>query len=137
MNGITGYYQGVSAHFMRNFLGGGFHLGTFEYLRLKFANSRNIPVTELPFTLTMFSASVGGILFWSLTFPFDVTKSALQGDNPLKEKRKYSSMLDCMRKLYAEGGYPRFFKVFTPCMLRAIPANSILLLTSSYLSEHL
>ena len=36
---------------------------------------------------------------------------------------------DWLQKLYAEGGIPRFYKGFTPCLLRAFPANGIMLLT--------
>jgi solute carrier family 25 carnitine/acylcarnitine transporter 20/29 len=34
-----------------------------------------------------------------------------------------------MQKLWAEGGAGRFYKGFTPCLLRAFPANGIMLLT--------
>ncbi len=34
-----------------------------------------------------------------------------------------------LQKLYAEGGVPRFYKGFTPCLLRAVPANGVMLLT--------
>ena len=33
------------------------------------------------------------------------------------------------QKLWAEGGAARFYKGFTPCLLRAFPANGIMLLT--------
>ncbi len=33
------------------------------------------------------------------------------------------------QKLWAEGGASRFYKGFTPCLLRAFPANGIMLLT--------
>jgi solute carrier family 25 carnitine/acylcarnitine transporter 20/29 len=32
-------------------------------------------------------------------------------------------------KLWAEGGVKRFYKGFTPCILRAMPANGVMLLT--------
>ena len=34
-----------------------------------------------------------------------------------------------LQKLWAEGGAGRFYKGFTPCLLRAFPANGIMLLT--------
>lgn len=34
-----------------------------------------------------------------------------------------------VQKLWAEGGAGRFYKGFTPCLLRAFPANGIMLLT--------
>ena len=136
-NGIKGAYQGIVPHFLRNIGGGAVHLGTFEWLRLIFADKYNVPVSQLPISTTMFAGSVGGILFWLLFFPFDVLKSTIQGDSPFKEKRKYHGLVDAINKLNAEGGYKRFFRGLSPCMLRAIPANSVLLLTSSYLAEHL
>jgi len=136
-NGIKGAYQGIVPHLLRNIPAGAVHLGTFEWLRLIYADKYNVPVSQLPFSITMFAGSVGGILFWLLFYPFDVLKSTIQGDSPFKEKRKYHGLLDAINKLYAEGGSKRFFKGLSPCMLRAIPANSVLLLTSSYLAENL
>ncbi len=34
-----------------------------------------------------------------------------------------------LQKLWAEGGWRRFFKGFTPCLARAVPANGAMLLT--------
>lgn len=136
-NGIKGAYQGIVPHLMRNIPAGAVHLGTFEWIRLIYSEKLNLPVSQLPFNITMFAGSIGGILFWSLFYPLDVIKSAVQGDSPYRENKKYNGVVDAVNKLYAEGGYKRFFKGFSPCMLRSIPANSVLLLTSSYLAEHL
>jgi solute carrier family 25 (mitochondrial carnitine/acylcarnitine transporter), member 20/29 len=136
-NGILGAYQGFLPHVLRNIPGGALHLGTFEYLRNKFAEERNIPVTQLPMSLVMLAGSIGGVLFWITTFPLDVVKSAIQGDSPFKEKKRFNGISDAISQLYKEGGYKRFFKGLSPCMLRSVPANAVLLLTSSYLSEHL
>ena len=37
--------------------------------------------------------------------------------------------LSLPQKLWAEGGWRRFFKGFTPCLARAVPANGAMLLT--------
>jgi solute carrier family 25 carnitine/acylcarnitine transporter 20/29 len=136
-NGIRGAYQGFAAHLMRNIPGGAMHLGTFEYIRTFYAQKKNCKVSELPMPIVMLAGSIGGILFWSITFPFDVVKSSIQADSPYKENKKFSSILNVYKKLYAEGGIKRFFKGFAPCMMRAVPANSVLLYTSSFISEHL
>lgn len=34
-----------------------------------------------------------------------------------------------LQLLYAEGGIKRFYKGFTPCLIRAAPANGVMLLT--------
>jgi len=44
-------------------------------------------------------------------------------DDTVKSQRKYKTMIDCAQKLYAEGGIARFYKGFTPCILRSVPAN--------------
>ena len=38
-------------------------------------------------------------------------------------------MLSTAKKLWGEGGVSRFYKGFTPCILRAAPANGVMLYT--------
>lgn len=135
--GFTSAYQGLTAHLMRNIPCGAAHLGMFEYMRNKFARDSNCSVKELPITKTMIAGGIGGWCYWFCFFPLDVIKSSIQSDSPDRSLKKYKGIIDTFNKLNNEGGFKRFFKGFTPCMMRAIPANSVLLLTSSYLSEHL
>ncbi len=37
--------------------------------------------------------------------------------------------LPALQKLYAEGGVGRFYKGFSPCLMRAVPANACMLYT--------
>jgi len=53
-------------------------------------------------------------------------QSSMQSDNPDKMHRKYSGMLDCTRQLYQQAGIARFYKGFTPCLLRSVPANAVM-----------
>ena len=39
------------------------------------------------------------------------------------------SHFGCMQKLMAEGGPSRFYRGFTPCLMRAAPANGVMLYT--------
>lgn len=74
------------------------------------------------------AGGTAGFLYWLLTYPTDVIKSTMQSDELDKAKRKYSGIVDCARKLYTnEGGWKRFFRGFTPCLMRAIPANATML----------
>jgi len=122
---------------MRNIPAGAVHLGTFEVLRLYYADKLKCKVNELPMKFNMIAGSIGGVLFWTLFFPIDVIKSSMQADNPLKEKRKFKNTIDCVSKLYKENGAKRFIRGLSPCLLRAVPANAVLLYTNSYLSENL
>lgn len=136
-NGIIGAYQGFIPHVIRNIPAGSVHLGTFELLRARFAEKLNCTPSTLPVKYNMMAGATGGVLFWALFFPFDVVKSAIQADSPYRDQKKYNGLLDTYKKLYAEGNIKRFYKGFSPCMMRAIPANVVLLMTSSYISEHL
>ena len=56
----------------------------------------------------------------------------MQSDELDPAKRRFNGYIDCARKLYRnEGGWKRFFKGFTPCLMRAIQAN----ITMLYLVE--
>lgn len=137
-NGYSASFQGFLPHLMRNLPAGACHLGVFEYMREYFANKRKCQVKELPISEILLSGATGGWCYWFFWYPLDVIKSASQSDNPDKTKRKYKGIVDIVNTLYSkEGGYKRFYKGFLPCMMRAIPANAVLLLSSSYLSEHL
>jgi solute carrier family 25 carnitine/acylcarnitine transporter 20/29 len=70
------------------------------------------------------------LLFWALTYPTDVIKSTLQSDELERSQRKYNGIIDCAKKMYYnEGGMKRFWRGFSPCLLRAIPANAAMLYT--------
>jgi len=134
-NGARGLYQGFLPHICRNIPSGALHLGIFDTLRIKMAEKQGVAVNKLPVYQTMLAGSIGGIAFWTATYPFDCIKSAMQGDSIVQSERKYNGLLDCIRKLNAEGGIRRFFKGFSPCVLRSIPANAVLLYTVSFVTE--
>lgn len=133
--GVAALYSGVAPHLARNTLGGFFHFGAFETIRREVAQSRGVAVTDVGLGVNMAAGSVGGILFWSLTYPLDVIKSALQGDHLEPSKKRYSGPVDASRKLWAEGGAARFSRGFSACMARSVPANAVLLTTAFRVKE--
>ena len=46
-------------------------------------------VTELPLWAQFTSGGTAGFLYWFLTYPTDVVKSAMQADDSDKSKRRY------------------------------------------------
>lgn len=137
VGGLKTFYQGFLIHLCRNVPAGAFHLGTFELYRFKVAEQKGCQVKDLPIKYSLIAGGIGGILFWAPFYPLDVLKSTIQSDSPHPEQKKYKGIADAAKQLYQQGGYNRFYKGFSPCMLRAIPANSVLLFTSSWISEHL
>ena len=82
-------------------------------------------------TMTHLFAAGGtaGFMYWVLFYPLDVIKSAMQTDALVRSERRFSGVADATRQLWAEGGVSRFYKGVTPCLLRAVPANAIMLIT--------
>jgi len=134
-NGLIGLYKGVVAHLMRNIPAGAIHLGTNDLIKMYFADRDGVTVSHLKAWQNLVAGGIGGFLFWSIFFPFDVMKSSLQSDSILKSERRYNGVVDVTKKLYAEGGLRRFYRGFSPCLLRAIPANAIMLWTVSAITE--
>jgi solute carrier family 25 carnitine/acylcarnitine transporter 20/29 len=65
--------------------------------------------------------SLTGVIVWLATFPIDVVKTRIQADSFLSPK--YNGMLDCTKATFRAEGFKGFYKGFSPCLLRAIPAN--------------
>lgn len=84
------------------------------------------------------SGGTGGFLYWFLTYPTDVIKSTMQADDSVLEKRRFKSIRDCVKKLYNdEGGWRRFYRGFTPCLMRSIPANATLFFVVETIRKYL
>lgn len=73
------------------------------------------------------AGGVGGVFYWALTYPTDVIKSTMMSDATEPAKRKYTGIVDCALKIYRDGGVKNLFRGFTPCLLRAIPANGVMI----------
>ena len=125
-NGLLGLYQGFMPHLLRNIPGGALHLGTFEAVRVYFASTLGVPKSQLRIEHNLAAGGMGGLLFWSVCFPIDVVKSAFQTDEIVKSKRVNTSIAGTVRRLYGEGGWRRFYRGFSPCLLRSVPANAIM-----------
>jgi len=126
---------GMVPHLLRNGPAGSVHLGTFDLLRNHFAKQQGVPVSGLASHYNLFAGGVGGVLFWLIFFPVDVIKSSIQTDSLVKAQRKYTGVADCARQLYADGGWRRFYRGFTPCMMRAVPANAVMMWTVASITD--
>lgn len=84
---------------------------------------------DLPAWTVLSSAALGGIAYWLAIFPVDCIKSAMQTDSIVPSERKYRSIVSTAGALWREGGIRRFYRGFTPCLIRAAPANGAMLFT--------
>ncbi|KAI8469677.1 MAG: mitochondrial carrier domain-containing protein [Monoraphidium minutum] len=128
-NGFRGPFQGLAATILRNTPANAIYLGTFEVLKRAAAQQLNTSPAELPAWVVLSSAGLGGICYWLVIFPVDCVKSAMQTDSIIASQRKYTGLLNTAKLLWGEGGAGRFYRGFTPCLLRAAPANAAMLFT--------
>ncbi|GIL50964.1 hypothetical protein Vafri_7041 [Volvox africanus] len=136
-NGIRGPFQGLSPTLLRNTPANAVYLGNFEVLKQAVAAHHNCKTTDLSAATITACAGLGGITYWLAIFPVDCIKSAMQTDNINPALRKYKDVPTTVRLLWAEGGVRRFFKGFTPCLIRAAPANGVMLLTVDKVTQFL
>jgi len=129
-NGFKGPFQGLGATILRNTPANAVYLGTFEVLKGQAAKQLGCKSNaELPAYAVLTSAALGGIAYWLAIFPVDVIKSSMQTDSIIKAQRRYTDMVTTAKLLWAEGGVKRFYRGFTPCLIRAAPANGAMLYT--------
>jgi solute carrier family 25 carnitine/acylcarnitine transporter 20/29 len=62
--------------------------------------------------------------YWTLAYPLDIIKSAIQTDAINPAERKYKGWADAARQLWREGGVKRYTAGLTPCLARSFPANA-------------
>lgn len=136
-NGIRGPYQGLPATILRNIPGNSVYLGSFQVMKEVAAERLQCKTSELPSSIVLSAAGFGGILYWVTVYPIDVIKSAQMSDSIHKAERVYPRMLMTAQKLFQDGGVKRFYRGFSPCIVRAAPANAAMLLTVEKVSNYL
>lgn len=136
-NGFRGPFQGLGATIMRNVPANAAYLGSFEVMKRELAKARGCSVPELPLGTVAAAGGFGGLLYWVGVFPIDVIKSAMMTDTIVKGERQFPTMMSTAKKLWAEGGLGRFYRGFTPCILRSCPANAAMLVTVDYVGNQL
>lgn len=136
-SGLRGPFQGLGPTILRNTPANAIYLGSFEVIKRKIAESNNCEVKDLSAPVVIGAGGFGGILYWLAIYPVDVIKSAMMTDSIIPSERKYPNMMDSAKKLWQEGGVSRFYKGFTPCILRAAPANGVMLFTVDKVQQFL
>eukprot|EP01112_Ceratiomyxa_fruticulosa_P020775 TRINITY_DN7172_c0_g1_i1.p1 TRINITY_DN7172_c0_g1~~TRINITY_DN7172_c0_g1_i1.p1 ORF type:complete len:301 (+),score=46.79 TRINITY_DN7172_c0_g1_i1:874-1776(+) len=121
--GLAGAYQGIGATFLRDIPSNAAYFGFYELARMNLV-PKGGRVEDLPGWKVMIAGGFGGMMYWSLTYPTDVIKSSIQTDNINPAERKYHGIIDCAKKIYAKEGIRGFYKGFSVCFIRSIPANA-------------
>ncbi|KAG2197734.1 hypothetical protein INT47_010670 [Mucor saturninus] len=124
-HGISGIYKGQAVTMAREFQGYGAYFLAYEYLVQEAMKKDNLQKrSDLPTWKVCAFGGAAGYAMWFTIYPIDAIKSKLQTDGFTTETRKYSSALDCARKIFATEGAAGFFRGIGPCLLRAAPVNA-------------
>jgi len=82
-------------------------------------------------TTTLLAGGLAGCVCWTVSYPQDVIKSRLQlqplGRLPIYQTSRFipdGGFFSCMRAIIREEGKMALWKGYTPCLLRAFPANA-------------
>ena len=119
--------QGLGATLLRNTPNYGMYFGVYEYLKYRFTPKGGVP-SDLAVWQLFVASGAAGLSFWAFTYPTDVIKSSMQSDAIRRADRRFANMADCARRLWTEeGGWRRFYRGYTPCLMRAVPANITML----------
>eukprot|EP00918_Siedleckia_nematoides_P037511 GHVU01081320.1.p1 GENE.GHVU01081320.1~~GHVU01081320.1.p1 ORF type:complete len:307 (+),score=12.32 GHVU01081320.1:391-1311(+) len=130
--GIRGALQGVGGTLLRNIPANAMYFGNYELFRTLLTPEGGT-LQDLEFRSQVFAGGIAGLLYWSTTYPTDVIKSTMQSDDSKVANRKYRNIYHCATTLYKdEGGWTRFYRGFTPCLMRSIPANAVMLTVLEY-----
>lgn len=114
--GLKGIYKGQMITAGREWCGYGAYFMTYELL---VQNTQHLTTAKI-----IGYGSLAGFAMWLPIFPIDSVKSRIQTDALTLDGQKYSSSVDCFRKVVATEGVRGLYKGFVPCMLRAAPVNA-------------
>jgi solute carrier family 25 carnitine/acylcarnitine transporter 20/29 len=142
VDGVKGIYRAQVPTMLREAQGFGLWFLTFEFLVQWSVTATGGKRDDLPAWKLCGFGAIAGLVLWIGSYPLDVIKSRMQSDvgytnkvpetmkdfkDKLKEVgegRRYSSMMDCSRKIFRESGVSGFWRGLAPTLVRAIPCSA-------------
>lgn len=98
-----------------------FCLGVRELWREKGQSKDDIGLLK-----TMSAGAVGGMVFWTLTYPIDVVKSRIQVYN------LRGNFIRLTYEILMNEGLPALYNGLFPTLVRTIPSTAVLFVTYEY-----
>jgi len=118
--GLRGLYKGHAATFARESFGGAAWFGVYEYSCRQMSKDGSKDSLSAP--SLMVAGALSGIAYNTILFPADVVKSQIQADH--SGDRNY---LRRLKALYASEGIKGLYRGYGITIIRAVPANAIIL----------
>jgi solute carrier family 25 carnitine/acylcarnitine transporter 20/29 len=110
-HGIRGMYQGLGGTILRDVPANACYFGFYEWSKRSMITTEKT-VDDLPSWKLLLSGGIGGIAYWSLTYPADVIKSTMQTDSTIKEERNFLTIVETAKKFILKKEFLDFLKDF-------------------------
>ncbi|KAF8070445.1 mitochondrial carrier domain-containing protein [Lyophyllum atratum] len=122
--GIAGLYKGQTVTLLREATGYGIYFLTYEKLVQWEMTKKGIRRDQIsPMNAVLYGATAGYAL-WAVIYPIDMIKSRMQTDGfSPSTGQKYTSTLDCVRKVWRTEGIGAFTRGLGPTLIRSPFAN--------------
>jgi len=123
-HGIAGIFKGQCVTFMREAAGYGVYFLAYDKLVQREMRQKGISREQInPLNAVLYGATAGYAL-WAVIYPIDMIKSRMQTDGfSPSTGQKYTSTLDCVRKVWRSEGIGAFTRGLGPTLIRSPFAN--------------
>lgn len=130
--GLRSWYHGFTSTFF----------GVFVYVGVNFMTYETVKEwgpQPAPFLWKVLAAGIAGTSGQSVSYPSDLLRRRFQlqsmPNNPMPAEKRYKSIADAVRRIYAEEGVRGFFKGFVPNFIKTWPTISIMFICNDVLLD--
>ncbi|KAK5644111.1 hypothetical protein RI129_007956 [Pyrocoelia pectoralis] len=128
--GVPGFFKGFVPTLVREMPGYFFFFGGYEGTR-ELLRRLDQTKDEIGLWKTMIAGGVGGIVFWTITYPVDVVKSRIQVNSTNE------SLGLLLMQIARKEGVGGLYSGLSPTLIRTIPATATLFVTYEYTKKFL
>lgn len=138
---VNGLYSGISAAYLRQWLYGSCRMGIYSYLLEEAKNKNGGRSDTIPFSTKLGMGCISGGIGSFVGTPSEVALVRMSADSrlPPAERRNYTSVANCLVRIFREEGPTKLWRGAAPTVARATLLSSASLGVTSqaklYLSE--
>lgn len=131
--GILGFYQGLGVTMIRDIPSYGLYFASYD--SMKHHLTKKIGLNH--FYSSVIGGGLAGSLAWAVVYPFDTVKTQIQLIDPteagkVKKRELKQTVWAALVRLHRNGGLSALYRGFLTTVIRAFPANAVILPSYEY-----